>query len=378
MIKKNKIIEENHDIIALRVICDSPKYCYEMLGVAHSLWRPLQEEFDDYIAKPKENNYQALHTSVMGAENKSFELQIKTQQMHQNAEFGMSAHWKYKGHEEQKVFDKKISWLNELLAWRKDLKDVPTRIAKVDFFGESVYVLSPKGDIIDLPEGATVLDFAYAIHKELGNKCLKAKVNQKIVPLHHKLETADVIEITTSFSQKPTMHWLSFVKTNKAKSGIKEVLNLHGSKLKKPKFLDRDTIKTTDKRTKIAKCCLPVPGDQIMGFKTTKRKISIHRVDCKEIIKFDQEKQKKVSWDSKKKAEYFVELQLVASDRVGLLKDILEVFTAGNLAILNAKAKLKGNKTNCSFQIETRNLTELEKTLERLREIDSVITADRI
>jgi len=349
-----------------------------MLGIVHSLWRPLQEEFDDYITKPKENNYQALHTTVMGSENKSFEIQIKTQEMHNNAEFGGAAHWKYKGRSEQKMFDKKISWLNELLTWRKELKEVPTRIAHVDFFGEKLYILSPKGDIIELPLGATVLDFAYAIHDELGNKCVKAKVNQKIFPLNHKLETADIIEVITSFSQKPKMQWLNHVVTIKAKNSIKHALNLRKIVIKNPIFLDKSTIKTTDKRIRIAKCCLPVPGDKIIGFRTTKRKISVHRLDCKEIITFPFQKQQYVSWDAKKKRDYFVELQITANDRVGILKDMLEIFTLHKLQVLNARAKLKGDLTHCSFELETKNLAQLEKSIESLKQIDSVLSVERI
>lgn len=379
MLSKNKAITGIYDIIALRVICNDVKDCYEMLGIVHSLWKPLSEEFDDYITKPKENNYRSLHTTVLGPNNKYIEIQIRTHEMHREAEFGVASHWKYKKHAEQKLFDKKILWLNELLAWQKDLKQAPTRIAKVDFFGDNIYVLSPKGDTLELPNGSTALDFAYAIHEDIGNKCKSAKVNQKIVPLNHKLETADLIEITTAFNQKPKIQWLNFVATEKAKKKIQQALELHKLNPVKKYFPDKHSIKTTDNRIKIAKCCLPIPGDRIIGFRTTKRKIVVHRDDCKEILKFSDKSQTTVSWDLNKKLDYFVGLEIAADDRAGLLSDILNVFTAHNISILDAKAKLaKGETTTCSFKIETKNLQELEKTIEKIQAINSVRNVKRV
>ncbi len=378
MLRKNKKLEEIYDIIALRIICESVKDCYELLGVVHSLWKPIPEEFNDFITKPKENNYQALHTTILGIENKAVEIQIKTKEMNHNAEIGLAAHWKYKGHQEQKILDKKIGWLHELLSWRKELKTAPSRIAQVDFFGDKVYVLSPKGDIIELPQGATVLDYAYAIHDDLGNKCIKAKINQKLVPLNQKLESADIIEIITSFSQKPKMHWLNFVVTTKAKNSIKEALNLNRFKKATQTITPKEIIKTTDKRIRIALCCRPLPGDKIVGFKTTKRKISVHRADCKEVLKFNPDQQQIISWDNKSGPDYSVELQVLTKERPGILQDILEIFSDNKITVINANANLKGDTTHCIFRIETKNLKELENTIEKIRKTQSVISVQRI
>ncbi|MBI2597598.1 MAG: bifunctional (p)ppGpp synthetase/guanosine-3',5'-bis(diphosphate) 3'-pyrophosphohydrolase [Candidatus Diapherotrites archaeon] len=379
MASKNKTINQIHDIIALRVICNEVKNCYEMLGVAHSLWKPIPEEFDDYITKPKPNNYRSLHTTVLGAENKAFEMQIRTKEMHNEAEFGMAPHWKYKGREEQKVFDRKISWLSELLSWQKELKQAPMRVSKIDFFGDSIYVLSPKGDTIELQAGATVLDFAYAIHEDIGNRCAKAKVNQQIVPINHALETADLVEIITSFSQKPKLQWLNFAVTEKAKKKIKQFLQLSPPRITPLTRPDKGTLKTSDKKAKIAKCCLPVPGDKIIGFRTTKRKISVHRIDCSEIIKFQPITKTPVVWDVNKSLDYTVELQVVGSERPGLLSDILNTFSVHNITVLDAKAKLgKSEAANCQFKIETKNLAELEKTIEKLKAIDAIKSVQRV
>ena len=378
MASRNKTLEEIHDIIAIRVICSEAKDCYEMLGIVHSLWKPLADEFDDYITKPKPNGYRSLHTTVMGPENKAFEIQIRTQEMHNEAEFGAASHWKYKGHFEQEVFDKKIGWLNELLSWQKDLKHEPTRIAKVDFFGDNIYVLSPKGDTIELPSDATVLDFAYAIHENLGNKCFKAKVNNLPAPINHKLETADIVEVITSFSQKPKIQWLSFAITDKAKKKIKQSLQLITQKTPKEAAPTKSAIKPTDQTTKIAKCCRPIPGDTIIGFRTTKRKISVHRADCKEIKKFSQGSRTTVDWGNGKKLDYNVELQVTAIDTPGILSDILNIFTAHNITVLETKAKIdKDQKRNCIFRIETKNIAELQKTIEKLNSIKSVERVER-
>ncbi len=378
MNSKVKTIGQIHDIIALRVVCQEIKDCYEMLGIVHSLWKPLPEEFDDYITKPKPNGYRSLHTTVMGPENKSFEIQIRTQEMHSLAEYGMASHWKYKGHTEQQVFDKKISWLNELLAWQKEIKEEPTKIAKVDFFGDNIYVLSPKGDTVELPRGATVLDFAYAIHEDLGYSCVKAKVNNETMPLNHQLETADVVEIITSFSQKPKIQWLSFVLTEKAKRKIKQSLQIAPKKTKSETIINNNAIKTTHKDIRFAKCCRPVPGDNITGFKTTKRKISVHREDCSEIQKFPKNSNARVEWDLKQKLDYSVELQVVANERAGLLSEILNAFSAHNITVLDAKAKFDREKANCTFKIETKNLAELEKTIQKLNTIQSVEKVERV
>ncbi len=225
MLQEELSLDEISDITAFRVIVGSVKECYEALGYIHALFKPIPGKFKDYIALPKANMYQSLHTSVMGPRGEKIEIQIRTPEMHKIAEEGIAAHWKYK---EGKVFDPKedkiFGWLRRVIEWQKELKDSKEflEIFKIDLFPDEVYVFTPKGDVRELPKGATPVDFAYAIHSELGQRCVGAKVNGKLVPLRTQLQSGDTVEVLTNPTHKPSKDWLKFVVTSKAKTKIRQ------------------------------------------------------------------------------------------------------------------------------------------------------------
>ncbi len=222
--KENKSFDEIYDLIALRVVVDSKTDCYSVLGVIHALWKPIPGHFKDYIAMPKSNMYQSLHSTVIGPKGIPLEVQIRTVEMHKVAEVGISSHWYYKesGKRDEKL-ESKLAWLRQIIEWHKELKDSREfmEALKVDLFSDEVFVFTPKGDVKDLPKGATSVDFAYSIHSDVGEHCMGAKVNSKMVPLKYELKNGDIVEIITSASHNPSRDWLKFVKTSKAKSKIK-------------------------------------------------------------------------------------------------------------------------------------------------------------
>lgn len=484
MINKNKSIEEIFDLTAIRVLVDSVKDCYGVLGIVHTIYRPIPGRFKDYIAMPKPNMYQSLHTTVIGPQGKTFEIQIRTFDMHKTAEYGIAAHWKYKegetGNQEQdkqKDFDMKLVWLRDMLEWQKETSDAEEFIEgfKIDLFSDEVFVFTPKGVVINLCSKATPIDFAYRIHTDVGNKCVGAKVNGKIVPLDYTLKTGEIIEILTSPNAKgPNMDWLSIAKSNQSKSKIKlwfkkakkeeniikgkELLekelkkqsvnyadiakgeiydklmkryNIHSmddlyaligiggfsvstliSRLKEDnglinkdkekenkeilnKAIEEQIAKAARKSEpngygitvkgesnlmiRFAKCCSPVPGDDILGYITKGRGVSVHRKDCsnlQNLIDTDSERVVEVNWGLEQGTAYFAEIQVKADDREGLLSDIMSVITELKLQLsaVNANLAKEGSALiNVKLKITSvDNLKDLMKRLKRLKGVSEV------
>ena len=487
MVNKNKSIEEIFDLTAIRVLVNSVKDCYGVLGIVHTIYRPIPGRFKDYIAMPKPNMYQSLHTTVIGPQGKTFEIQIRTFEMHKTAEYGIAAHWKYKegdsGKQEQdnqKDFEKKLVWLRDMLEWQKETSDAEEFIEgfKIDLFSDEVFVFTPKGVVINLCSKATPIDFAYRIHTDVGNKCVGAKVNGKIVPLDYTLKTGEIIEILTSSNAKgPNMDWLNVAKSNQAKSKIKlwfkkakkeenilkgkELLekelkkqavnyvdiakgemydrlmkryNIHSmddlyaliglggfsvstliSRLKENNGLvnkDKEkenkeilskaiedqiaksarqpepssngiTVKgESNLMVRFAKCCSPVPGDDILGYITKGRGVSVHRKDCsnlQNLIDTDADRVVEVSWGSSKGTAYFAEIQVQADDRDGLLADIMSVITELKLQLSAVNANLA--KKGCALVTVKLKITSIESLtdlMKRLRRLKGVVDVYRV
>ena len=474
MVHQGKAFEQIFDLTAIRVLVDDIKDCYEVLGIVHNMWKPIPGRFKDYIAMPKPNMYQSIHTTVIGPRGETFEVQIRTWEMHKTAEYGIAAHWKYKdGSGKTDNFDEKLTWLRQLLEWQSDSNDPREfmETLKIDFFTDEVFVFTPRGDVINLPDGSTPIDFAYRVHSEVGDRCVGAKVDGRIVPLNYKLKNGNIVEVLTSSSSSgPSRDWLKIVKSTQARNKIrqwfktkekdvniirgkdileKEVRRLgykHSEILKEEwlkdigskmtlnsiddlyaaigygsvtlnqvisrlrliynkenkitddsefvqiktnqiseKKIDRDTqgviIKGIDNiKIRFAKCCNPVPGDEIIGYITKGRGVSIHRTDCPNIASSaDAERFIEVSWDDEKKASYPAEIQIKASDRSGLITDITQKINDSNLSLLTLNAKTDKNKlafVNLTFEIM--NIEDLNKLIKKIKKIDDVLDVYRV
>lgn len=478
MKRDNKTLDQIYDLFALRILVNSVKDCYTALGVVHEMYSPMPGRFKDYIAVPKPNMYQSIHTTLLGEKGTPFEVQIRTWKMHRIAEYGIAAHWAYKeanygkkGKQVVEVTNDKLSWLRETLEWQQDMKDPQEFLntLKTELFEDEVYVFTPKGKILVLPREATPIDFAYSIHEEIGNHMVGCKINSKMMPIITKLKSGDIIEIMTSDSQKgPSRDWLKFIKTTKAKSKIqswfkkeqrteniekgkdlieKEIkrIGISHDELFKQDYinaaLDRYKFKNleemyasvgfgaispvkiisrmleeyrkahkeenieqkieelTSKRkhikpsntgvvvkgienclVKLSKCCNPVPGDNIIGYITKGRGVSVHRTDCvnvKDLIK-EEDRIIDVYWYTEETAAYNVDITVFANDRAGLLAEVIQVL--GNvktkLIALNSKTT-KEHIATIEITIEVENIEELNKVLKELRKIDSVYEVAR-
>lgn len=483
MIKKNKTLDQIFDLIAVRVLVNSVKDCYGVLGIVHTIFKPIPGRFKDYIAMPKPNMYQSLHTTVIGKGGRPFEIQIRTFDMHKTAEYGIAAHWKYKEGDnstvsKEKDFDKKLVWLRDMLEWQKDTSDAHEFIEdfKIDLFSDEVFVFTPKGVVINLASGSTPIDFAYRIHTDVGNKCVMAKVNGKVVPLDYKLKTGEIVEIITSNSSKgPSMNWLNYAKSNQARSKIrawfkkvnreeninkgKEILekelkkysvsfneiakgeayerlqkkyNFHNldelyaglgsgiipiltfmSKLREGNLHEKPTDEEitkeieekNEKHTKekevvktksgiiikgennllyrLARCCTPVPGDDVLGYITKGRGVSIHRKDCINLIsliKHDPEKVVEVSWGEKEaKSSYIAEIKIKTDDSVGLISDVSKTISdcGLNIVALNANSQ-SANKAIMTVKVEIKAIDQLKELMKKIRKIKGVTEVFRM
>lgn len=489
MVNKNKSIEQIFDLTAIRVLVNSVKDCYGVLGIVHTIYRPIPGRFKDYIAMPKPNMYQSLHTTVIGPQGKTFEIQIRTFEMHKTAEYGIAAHWKYKEgdsgnaeQDKQKDFEKKLVWLRDMLEWQKETSDAEEFIEgfKIDLFSDEVFVFTPKGVVINLCNNATPIDFAYRIHTDVGNKCVGAKVNGKIVPLDYTLKTGEIVEILTSPNAKgPNMDWLNIAKSNQSKSKIKlwfkkakkeenmlkgkELLekelkkqgvnyadiakgeiyeklikryNIHSmddlyallgiggfsvstliSRLKEANGIGIDKVSRekenkeilsksieeqiakaarqpepnsygitvkgeTNLMIRFAKCCSPVPGDEILGYITKGRGVSVHRKDCgnlQTLIDTDGDRVVEVNWGLSHGTAYFAEIQVEADDRDGLLADIMSVITELKLQLSAVNANLaKQGSAIINVKVKITSIDSLKDLMKRIKRLKGVVDVYRV
>lgn len=478
MVKQNKQFNEIYDLLAVRIIVNSIKDCYAVLGIIHTCWKPMPGRFKDYIAMPKPNMYQSLHTTVIGPKGEPLEVQIRTFEMHQIAEFGIAAHWAYKEGKTIKPnsFEEKLSWFREILEWQNDASNAEEFMEslKMDLFSDMVFVFTPKGDVIELPAGSVPIDFAYRIHSEIGNKTIGAKVNGKMVPLDYKLQTGDIVEILTSkHSYGPSQDWLKLAQTSHAKNKIrqffkkqrreeniekgkelveKEVRSLgfdvkeiltaenvkrvaekfnfsneedmyaavgyHGitaaqiahrltDKWRKQRDLEEQQKKLTEtiseakmpiakKRDcgirvqgmdnlliRLSRCCNPVPGDEIIGFITRGRGISVHRVDCPNVQSEEvADRLISVEWesDAKSNREYNVEIEITGFDRRGLLNEVLQAVneTKTDISAVSGKSDHRNKIATIHMTIAIRNISHLQKVVDRIKQISDIYSVQRI
>ncbi|HWX98224.1 MAG TPA: bifunctional (p)ppGpp synthetase/guanosine-3',5'-bis(diphosphate) 3'-pyrophosphohydrolase [Solirubrobacteraceae bacterium] len=485
MTKKGREFNEIYDLTAMRVLVDSVKDCYGTVGVIHSLWKPLPGRFKDFIAMPKFNMYQSLHTTVIGPEGRPLEIQIRTHEMHEMAEFGLAAHWVYKqrpkgesGEESTAAGpgeDAKLKWLRSMLDWQKELSD-PREFMETfrnDLFEEEVYVFTPKGEVKSLAAGATPLDFAYEVHTEIGHRCVGARVNGKIVPLHYELRSGDRVEILTAKRERgPSRDWLAMVKTTRARNKIKQwfkaesrqdtehvgrellqealrrqglpaqkitgsailadvirevgyrkaddfyialgaakvspklVVNKVMQRLKQGEAADGDASAADllrvgrarrrptkssgqygirvegvdDVMLRLAKCCRPVPGDEIVGYISLGRGITIHREDCPNtaLLRKDPERFTSVSWEGDQSTGFIVEIQIDAWDRHRLLEDLSRVFSESGANIIEARCLSTPPMVKNRFVVEVADTHSLKGAITRLRNTESVFDAYRV
>ncbi|NJN78999.1 MAG: bifunctional (p)ppGpp synthetase/guanosine-3',5'-bis(diphosphate) 3'-pyrophosphohydrolase [Anaerolineales bacterium] len=458
MRSKDRSFNMLYDVRAVRLIVPDVPSCYAALGLIHTSWRPIQGEFDDYIAAPKDNFYQSLHTAVMYDDKRPLEVQIRTADMHLSAEYGIAAHWRYKegGKSSDKNFEKRINSLRAMMEWRSDVNDAAEFVESMrsDVFQDRVYVFTPRGDIIDLPAGSTPIDFAYHVHTDIGHRCRGAKVNGKLVPLYQELNTSDQVEILTAKRGGPSRDWLNsnlgLVKTQRARSKIKVwfkkqedeqnlaqgrttlerelqrlgILEVNFESLardlgfKEPNelfialgsadlsiskvikqfshdeeikdILEANAPATQSKSTanieivglkgmlaSMAKCCTPMPGEEIIGFVTRGRGVTVHRQDCPNILKTeDRERLLKVDWGHVERT-YPVPIQIRAYDRQGLMVDISKLLADENINIANVNVNVNRSVADLRLIIEVRDLTQLSRVLNRIENLPNVMEAHR-
>ena len=476
MKKDNRDLSQIYDLLAVRVIVDSIPDCYAVLGIAHSLWKPLPYRFKDYISMPKSNMYQSLHTTVIGTMGQPVEIQIRTWEMHRVSEYGVAAHWRYKEGNKNgdKEFDQKVAWLRQVLEWQDTSN--PTELVnalKLDVFSGEVFVFTPKGDVVKLPIGSVPLDFAYRVHTDVGHHCVGAKVNGKIVPLDYTLQNGDIVDIITSKTGRPSLDWLNIVGSSESKSKIRnwfkrenkaeniekgldslekeaKRLNHNWKELcadnrlqhvtkqlkagteeemfaacgyggipvstvllrlielyKKSKEVEESKRSTEQiieklksqgqKKTKngtgvlvkgeagvmvrMAKCCNPVPGDDIIGYITRGRGVSIHRCDCPSMghSAEDLERMIEVSWDGSSGESFHVGIDIQAYDRAGILMEVMAVLSELKITITNINAKVQEDTKNVSINlvVDIRDISQLDFVMTKLRRIREVYTVQR-
>ncbi|WHY96128.1 RelA/SpoT family protein [Peribacillus simplex] len=479
MALQNKQFSEIYDLLAVRIVVNSIKDCYAVLGIIHTCWKPMPGRFKDYIAMPKPNMYQSLHTTVIGPKGDPLEVQIRTSDMHRIAEFGVAAHWAYKEGKdvgEQPSLEEKLTWFREILEFQDDATNAEEFMEslKIDLFSDMVFIFTPKGDVIELPSGSNPIDFAYRIHSEIGNKTIGAKVNGKMVPLDYKLKTGDIIEILTSkHSYGPSQDWLKLTQTSQAKNKIRQffkkqrreeniekgkelvekeikdmefdlkeilaaenirrvadkfnflneedmyaavgyngitalqVANRLTEKWRKQKMVEQEadiseavadlkTFSNTSKKRdsgvqvpgidnlliRLSRCCNPVPGDEIVGYITKGRGVSVHRQDCPNLDSGDADHRLvPVEWEStiNERKEYIVEIEISGYDRRGLLNEVLQAVNETKTNISAVSGKSDRNKVaTIHMSIYIHNIAHLQKVVDRIKQISDVYSVRRI
>ena len=364
------------DLLGIRIITNDVKECYEILGIIHNLWKPIPKEFDDYIANPKSNLYQSLHTVVVSLDKQLVEFQMRTNEMNKIAEEGIAAHWQYKGVKGDLKFDRQLSWLKEVL----QLKDASTKeffeTLKLDLFSYNIFVFTPNGDIIELPKGSTPIDFAYAVHTDIGDKCAGARINNNYVNLRHELENGDTVEIITSKNHVPSRDWLKFVKSAKAKQKIVQSLKIHQNiparKISEVAEKRQNLIESQINFTsyKLAECCNPIPNDIIIALSTKNNKLTIHKQDCNMI---NETKLKKIKVRWKEISDSSVGLRILALDRVGLFADILNNIAQLGINVDKANVNtVNKDLAECDLRLDLNKLEDIRKVIERIKKIADV------
>ncbi len=382
MKRQKKDFNEIYDLIAIRIVTETIPECYAALGVVHELWKPMPGRFKDYISVPKANGYQSLHTSVVDEHGKILEIQIRTHEMHNLAEEGIAAHWRYKGTERDKRFDQKMNWLKQLLEWKQESRTAKEFVEtlKIDLFENEIVVFTPKGDPFSLPENSTPVDFAYAVHTNIGETCSKAEVNNRIVTLDHILHSGDIVNIITQKNARPSRAWLSFVKTSKARSKIKAALGIKGevgsasksvvvSQASLAKKLDT-AIKPAS--IKFSKCCAPSYGNPILAFEMKDGKITIHKKDCENTAMLDKSKAVAMGWKPEPEAD-LLRMRVTVKDRVGLLADILNIMAGHHVNIMSVNTRTKKDRITITFRMRMPNGLGPEKLILAIKVLQDVI-----
>ncbi|MBT7241202.1 MAG: bifunctional (p)ppGpp synthetase/guanosine-3',5'-bis(diphosphate) 3'-pyrophosphohydrolase [Candidatus Diapherotrites archaeon] len=361
---KNVTFKNIHDLYGLRIICNKDKECYEVLGYVHSKYDFLPNAFDDYIAKPKKNGYKSIHTAVKYGKD-IIEFQIRTWEQHLRIESNL--YWEYKKLKQNREFGKTLSWERQLIEWQKSLGEEVTSKRK---YSRKVFIFTPKSEVISLPKGASVIDFAFAIHSDVGKKMQKAKVNGIIVPLETQLENLDKVEIILANKPQIKESWINYVKSEKAKSKIKQYFGVTKSIKKEVK----NSTKTL-KKIKIADCCNPLPGEDVVGIKTTKRKIIIHKKDCKNLKNIALNKLVEIAFEENQGKSKIV---VSVIDRIGLLGEVLKEIKKSNGRVLQSNFNIKkSGYVEAEFILEIKGIKKLENLMERIAKIPSVQSIER-
>ncbi|MFA5112999.1 MAG: bifunctional (p)ppGpp synthetase/guanosine-3',5'-bis(diphosphate) 3'-pyrophosphohydrolase [Candidatus Margulisiibacteriota bacterium] len=398
--------EQIFDLTAVRIITETVKECYNVLGVVHDAWKPIPGRFFDYIAMPKSNGYQSLHTTVISAAGRPVEIQIRTREMHRIAEYGVAAHWRYKEGATDKALDQKMAWLRQMLDWQSELKDAKDFMdsLKIDLATEEVFVFTPKGDVYGLTVGATPVDFAYRVHTEVGHRCVGAKVNGRIVPLDHALENGDIVEIITGKKDAPSRDWLGLIKTTGARVKIKKWFKeqrggepeappppvivkeeppVRKPPVSRPRGKGKSAVKVaglSNVMVRFSHCCFPIPGEEIVGFVTQGRGISVHKQSCPNAVRLagSAERLVKVEWNPEAQQIYPVEIEVEAFDRVGIFKDILTKIADGGTNVSAAKVTTKrGSSAVLRLVVDVTDADHLARVAAEIRKIDDVYNVRR-